>query len=54
MEGHPAIETPDMEHQDTPALESTPLPEEPAAKRPYVAPKVESVQLSREAAESLT
>jgi len=43
-----------MEHDEQEDLEQQPTATPPPEKRPYVAPRVESVRLSKEAAESLT
>ena len=43
-----------MAHQDERELEPTPDAQPVSANRPYETPKVESVRLSKEAAESLT
>jgi len=43
-----------MDRQDEPELDPRPEMEPVSEKRPYETPKVESVRLSKEAAESLT
>ena len=43
-----------MEHQDERELDPKPEDQPVSAKRPYQTPKVQSVRISKEAAESLT
>ena len=50
----PPYSQPSMERQDERELAPEGQPSPAPEKRPYETPKVESVQLSKEAAESLT